>query len=101
MQTSSIFHFFTRLMERRGYFVQENKLEDFAFPESIIAAKSTSGFPDFVLKTNQGNLLTGGELIELKDAKSNRLCICGEISVNTLFSCGTQKELRSVRCLVV
>ena len=73
MQTSSIFHFFARLMERRGYFVQENKLEDFAFPESIIAAKSTSGFPDFVLKTNQGNLLTGGELIELKDAKSYQI----------------------------
>ena len=73
MQTPSIFHFFAHLMGRRGYFVQENKLEDFAFPESIIAAKSTSGFPDFVLKTNQNTPLTGGELIELKDAKSYQI----------------------------
>ena len=60
-------------MERRGYFSQENKLEDFPFPESIIAAKSDSRFPDFVLRTNQNSSLTGGELIELKDAKSYRI----------------------------
>ena len=57
-------------MKRRGYFCQENKLEDFPFPESIIAAKSDSRFPDFVLRINQNSSLTGGELIELKDAKS-------------------------------
>ena len=60
-------------MERRGYFGQENKLEDFSFPESIIAVKSDSRFPDFVLRTNQNSSLTGGELIELKDAKSYRI----------------------------
>ena len=70
MPTSSVYHFFARLLERRGYFVQDNKLEDFAFPRNMIAAESRSGFPDFVLKTNSDDQLTGGEFIELKDAKS-------------------------------
>lgn len=60
-------------MERRGYFVQDNKLEDFAFPRNMIAAESRSGFPDFVLKTNPGGPLTGGEFIELKDTKSYQI----------------------------
>ena len=60
-------------MERRGYFVQDNKLEDFAFPRNMIAAESRSGFPDFVLKTNRDGLLSGGEFIELKDARSYQI----------------------------
>ena len=73
MPTSSAYHFFARLMERRGYFVQDNKLEDFAFPRAMIAAESRSGFPDFVLKTNLDNPLAGGEFIELKDAKAYQI----------------------------
>ena len=73
MPTSSVYHFFARLMERRGYFVQDNKLEDFAFPRDMIAAESRSGFPDFVLKTNANGSLSGGEFIELKDAKSYQI----------------------------
>ena len=73
MPTSSVFHFFARLLERRGYFVQDNKLEDFAFPRGMIAAESRSGFPDFVLKTNGDGPLAGGEFIELKDAKSYQI----------------------------
>ena len=70
MPTSSIFHFFARLMQRRGYFGQDNKLADFGFPREMIAAESSSGFPDFVLKTNADSTFTGGEFVELKDAKS-------------------------------
>ncbi len=73
MPTSSAFHFFARLIQRRGYFVQDNKLEDFAFPRAMIAAESRSGFPDFVLKTNLEGPLAGGEFIELKDAKSYQI----------------------------
>ena len=73
MPTSSAYHFFARLLERRGYFVQDNKLEDFAFPRDMIVAESRSGFPDFVLKTNRGSALSGGEFIELKDAKSYQI----------------------------
>ena len=73
MPTSSVYHFFARLLERRGYFVQDNKLEDFAFPRYMIAAESRSGFPDFVLKTNTDGSLSGGEFIELKDARSHQI----------------------------
>ena len=53
--------------------MQDNKLEDFAFPRDMIAAESRSGFPDFVLKTNSDGALSGGEFIELKDAKSYQI----------------------------
>ena len=43
------------------------------FPRDMIAAESRSGFPDFVLKTNRYGPLTGGEFIELKDAKSYQI----------------------------
>ena len=73
MPTSSAYHFFARLMQRRGYFAQDNRLEDFAFPADMIAAQSRSGFPDFVLKTNPDGPLPGGEFIELKDAKAYQI----------------------------
>ena len=73
MPTSSIFHFFARLMDNRGYFGQDNKLEDFVFPREMIAVELSSGFPDFVLKTNSQGRFSGGELIELKDAKSYQI----------------------------
>ncbi len=73
MSTSSIFHFFARLMDNRGYFGQDNKLGDFVFPREMIAVESSSGFPDFVLKTNPQGRFSGGEFIELKDAKSYQI----------------------------
>ena len=60
-------------MGRRGYFVQENKLENFTYPEEIIVAKSKAGFPDFVLKKSGDNRYSGGEFIELKDTKSHQI----------------------------
>lgn len=70
MTTVSIFHFFSHLMERRGYFGQDGKLEDFEFPEHLIAARGGQGFPDLVLKTNDSGHFTGGEFIEIKEAQS-------------------------------
>lgn len=60
-------------MQRRGYFGQDNKLADFGFPREMIAAESSSGFPDFVLKSNANDRFTGGEFIELKDTKSYQI----------------------------
>lgn len=71
--SSSVYHFFARLIERRGYFGQDNKLEDFDFPMYMVAASSSYGFPDFVLRSNQDSALAGGEFIELKDAKSYQI----------------------------
>ena len=74
MSTSSIFHFFANLVQRRGYLIQDNDLEKFKFPNDMIAAKSSSGFPDIVLKTNRNNSsFSGGELIEVKSAKDFRV----------------------------
>ncbi len=71
MTVSSIFHFFAHLMERRGYFGQDGKLEDFDFPEQLIAARGgRQGFPDLVLKSNEAGPFTGGEFIELKETQS-------------------------------
>ena len=60
-------------MGRRGYFVQENNLEDFAYPKEMIAARSKSGFPDFVLKISGDSRYSGGEFVELKDTKSHSI----------------------------
>ena len=71
MTVSSIFHFFAHLMERRGYFGQDGKLENFDFPEQLIAARGgRQGFPDLVLKSNAAGPFTGGEFIELKETQS-------------------------------
>ena len=71
MTVSSIFHFFAHLMEHRGYFGQDGKLEDFDFPEQLIAARGgRQGFPDLVLKANEAGPFEGGEFIELKETQS-------------------------------
>lgn len=46
-------------------------LRDVVLPSDIVAAESRGGFPDIVLKINQNDGgPVGGELVELKDAKS-------------------------------
>ena len=57
-------------MERRGYLPETEKLEDFEFPKEMIAARSVGSFPDIVLRANSTENFTGGELIEIKSAKT-------------------------------
>lgn len=46
-------------------------LRDVVLPSDIVAAESRGGFPDIVLKIGEeGGCPVGGELVELKDAKS-------------------------------
>ncbi len=71
--TSSIYHFFARLMQRRGYFGQAQPISQFEFPCEMIVAKGRASFPDLVLATNRDDELSGGEFIELKDAKSMQI----------------------------
>ncbi len=73
MSTSSVFHFFARLMKYKGHFSHPNPLSAFNFPRDMIAAESKSGFPDFVLKTNRDTQFPGGEFIELKDARTYQI----------------------------
>ena len=67
---SSIFHFFARIMERRGYLSEKENLEDFEFPQYMIAARSKGTFPDIVLRTNSSEKYPGGELIEIKSSQT-------------------------------
>ncbi len=67
---SSIFHFFARIMERRGYLSEAEQLEDFEFPQYMIAARSKGAFPDIVLRTNNSEQYPGGELIEIKSSQT-------------------------------
>ncbi|MYD42740.1 MAG: hypothetical protein F4W90_02480 [Gammaproteobacteria bacterium] len=67
---SSIYHFFGAILDRRGYFPQFQNLEQFDFPDSFFAARSTGTgtFPDLVLRYDPFADLPGGEFIELKTA---------------------------------
>jgi hypothetical protein len=67
----SIYHFFKNLIENKKHFRKISKLENFPFDESILASKSMGQFPDISIRLNKKDgLLTGGELIELKDSKT-------------------------------
>ncbi|MCY4657091.1 MAG: hypothetical protein OXC80_09790, partial [Gammaproteobacteria bacterium] len=70
MATSSIYHFFIELAKRRGYLTYSANLEDFEFPESMVAAKSKGSFPDLVLRLSDQQPFSGGELIEIKTSQS-------------------------------
>lgn len=67
---SSIFHFFARIMEHRGYLSEAKHLEEFEFPQYMIAARSKGTFPDIVLRTNSSEQYLGGELIEIKSSQT-------------------------------
>lgn len=89
--TSSIYHFFARLVLRRGYFRVAEKLDGFEYPSDMTHIGSSGGFPDFVLKTNgYDSEFTGGEMIELKDAKSYSI---------SSFNSTIPSELKSVSAL--
>lgn len=48
----------------------EPDLEKFKFPDWMIAARTKGGFPDLILRMNSDQNFTGGELIEIKTART-------------------------------
>src|SRR5947209_19807744 len=67
----SIYHFFKSLVERKEDFLATTKLENFPFDDRLLSCKSAGKFPDMAIRLNPvGEILTGGELIELKGSKS-------------------------------
>lgn len=67
----TIYVFFASLVARSGYFATSATLRDVVFPSDLVVAESRGGFPDIVLKASKGAQgATGGEMVELKDAKS-------------------------------
>lgn len=67
----SIYHLFKNLVEQKESLLENQKLEDFPFDESLLSCKSIGKFPDMAIRLNpESNVLTGGEFIELKDSQS-------------------------------
>lgn len=69
--SSSIYHFFKTLFEKKDLLKSITKLDDFPFDETLLSCKRVGQFPDLAIKICKDNeLFTGGELVELKDSKS-------------------------------
>jgi hypothetical protein len=68
----SIYHFFADLVNKADQLKTSNPLALFHFDGSLLASKSDGVFPDLSIRLNQhGSLLSGGELIEIKDSKQS------------------------------
>lgn len=69
--SSSIYHFFKDLAERKNSLKKIDRLDDFLFDEELLSCKRVGQFPDLAVRICKNDeLFTGGELIELKDSKS-------------------------------
>lgn len=81
-------------MEKRDLLVTIEKLDSFPFDETLLSGKRRGAFPDLAIrinkKKNNNPLLGGGELIEMKDAKTY-----GVASFNSTIPTGS-KEIKSV-----
>lgn len=68
----SIYHFFADLCLKKGEFLSKNKLENFPFDKQMLSCINKGKFPDLAIRLNSEDVqFTGGELIELKDSKTN------------------------------
>lgn len=68
---SSIYPFFASLMASRSMLLSDQALDELDYDSRLLAARSRGQFPDMVLRLSRdGDSITGGELIELKDSRS-------------------------------
>lgn len=89
--SSSIYHFFRTLVEQKDDLKRINKLDDFAFDETLLSCKRVGQFPDLAIRICKNDeFFTGGELVELKDSKSYTVS-----SFNSTIPTG-KKEIRKV-----
>jgi len=66
----SVYHFFAHLIAKRAQFINATPLGDFPFPKRMLSCVNKGIWPDLAIRLNKNDrLFTGGELIELKDAK--------------------------------
>lgn len=71
--TSSIYHFFEDLYQRRSSLVSEKiKPDSFPYKDELLSLKGSKGqFPDLAIRINEDKKqYKGGELIEVKDSTS-------------------------------
>lgn len=71
--TSSIYHFFEDLYQRRSHLTKEKiKPDHFPYKDALLSLSGSRGqFPDLAIRINtNGGSYIGGELIEVKDSTS-------------------------------
>jgi hypothetical protein len=62
------------LVHRKGSFTSIDRLADFPFDEAMLSCRIDARFPDMAIRLSHANrLFSGGELIELKDSKSDKI----------------------------
>lgn len=88
---NSIYHFFANLAQNRSSLKGIAKLDNYTFPSEMLSCSNRGVWPDIAIKLNDGdNLFTGGELIELKDARGFRIA-----SFNSTIPCG-KKDISDI-----
>ena len=101
---NSIYHFFADLCQKKREFTSPNDLDAFPFDKEMFSCVNEGVFPDLAIRLNHDNpVFSGGELIELKDSKSNKsysvasfnsTIPTGEKEVEKLIA-GTTNRIRS------
>ncbi|MGI8555219.1 MAG: hypothetical protein ACR2LT_02540, partial [Pyrinomonadaceae bacterium] len=101
--SSSIYHFFKTLIEKKDLLKSITKLDDFPFDEILLSCKRVGQFPDLAIKIcKDDELFTGGELVELKDSKSytvssfNSTIPTGKKQIEKIFKSKNSEVLRQM-----
>lgn len=101
--SSSIFHFFKSLVDKKDGLKSVSKLDDFPFDEKLLSCKRVGQFPDLAIKICKNNeLFTGGELVELKDSKNytvssfNSTIPTGKKEIKKIFKSKNSEVLRQM-----
>ena len=93
----SIFHFFADLLRKQSNLFNNENLEAFPFDETMFSCRRKGKFPDMAIRINANSianpLLSGGELIEIKDSKFYQVS-----SFNSTIPAG-EKYIRDVEGL--
>ncbi|HEX8370572.1 MAG TPA: hypothetical protein VF604_18645 [Pyrinomonadaceae bacterium] len=89
--SSSIYHFFKDLVEKKALLKDCENLENFPFNNNLISFTRKTLFPDIGIKVCKNDeLFEGGELVEIKDARNFIIS-----SFNSTFPKG-EKEIKSI-----
>ena len=102
--SSSIYHFFKALFEKKDLLKSITKLDDFPFDEKLLSCKRVGQFPDLAIKIcKDDELFTGGELVELKDSRSytvssfNSTIPTGKKRIEKIFKSKNSEVLRQMK----
>lgn len=88
--SSSIYHFFQDLVDKKTLLEGRSNLESFPFDDNLISFRRKGSFPDIGIRIcKDNNFFQGGELVEIKDCDSFNIA-----SFNSTFPKG-KTEIKS------